>query len=218
MLNLLSLAALSFVVALSGAAVPGPVFVIVVSETLKKGKKAGPLVVFGHLSIEALIILAVLLGLGALFASQGAKILISYVGGTILVAMGFYLIKTVKNIKGDFLLNENAKFASHGSVAAGFLGSGSNPQFFLWWLATGVPTMALCLASAGAAGFIAFLVGHAAADFFWFGLISYSVDRGRSHLNQKIVRILLIGSAVFLISFGLFLIISSGLPSSMFSL
>jgi len=47
--DLLALAFLSFAAALSGAVVPGPVFVMVVSESLKKGAKAGPLIVLGTL-------------------------------------------------------------------------------------------------------------------------------------------------------------------------
>jgi threonine/homoserine/homoserine lactone efflux protein len=206
--NLFVLAALSFMAALSGALVPGPVFVTVVSESLKKGKKAGPLIVVGHLLIEATIILAILLGLDALLGSPEVYWVVSYVGGAVLILMGLHLARTAKTLKVDMGLNNNAKLASHGLIAAGFLSSGSNPQFFLWWISTGVPMMAITLTSAGTAGFIAFLIGHAAADFLWFSFISYSVDKGRSYLNQKAIRVILFGSALFLMVFGLYLIFS----------
>jgi len=207
-LDLLGLATLSFVAAFSGAVVPGPVFVVVVSEALKKGKKAGPLVVLGHFAIEAIIILTVFLGLDVLLGSTQATRLVSYIGGSILILMGLYLARTAKNFRANTVQNSEISFVSRGLVAAGFLSSGSNPHFFLWWFTTGIPVMALSLASAGAFGFVAFLIGHAAADLSWFSFVSYSVDSGKSYLNQRMVRAILSGSALFLAIFGLYLIFS----------
>jgi threonine/homoserine/homoserine lactone efflux protein len=207
--DVLSLVSLSFLAALSGAVVPGPVFVIVVSESLKKGKKAGPLVVLGHLAIEAIIILIVFLGLDALLRLREATVLVSYIGGSTLILMGFYLIRTAKNFRADVVSTSNPRFASHGLIASGFLSSISNPHFFLWWLTPGIPTMTYSLAVAGAVGFLAFLIGHAAGDLLWFSLMSYSIDKGRSFLNQMAIRIILFGSAIFLMIFGLYLILSA---------
>jgi threonine/homoserine/homoserine lactone efflux protein len=206
-MDLLGLASLSLVAALSGAVVPGPVFVIVVSEALKKGKKAGPLVVLGHLAIEAIIVSMAFVGLDALLGSAEAADLVSYVGGAALILMGIYLVRTAKSFGADDVSGSNTRFASHGLVAAGFLSSGSNPHFFLWWFTTGIPVMALSLATAGAVGFIAFLTGHAAGDLLWFSFISYSVDKGRRFLSLKVVRFILSGSALFLMAFGFSLIL-----------
>jgi len=208
--DLVALAALSFFAAFSGAVVPGPVFVVVVSQSLKKGAKAGPLIVLGHFIIEALIIAAVLLGLDALLSSIQATTIISYIGGVVFLLMGLFLVNESRNIRGNVVSESNTKLASHGLIAAGFLSSGSNPQFFLWWLATGIPTIAVALSSAGAVGFIAFLTGHAAADLLWFSFISWSVEKGRSYLNPKAVKAILIGSAVFLVLFGSYLLLSAG--------
>ena len=201
--------ALSFFAALSGAVVPGPVFVMVVSESLKKGAKAGPLIVVGHLIIEALIIVTILLGLDALLSPTQATAIISYIGGVVFLLMGALLINAARNIKSNVTSESNTKLASHGLIVAGFLSSGSNPQFFFWWLATGIPTMAVALSSAGTAGFIAFLVGHAAADLLWFSFISWSVEKGRNYLNQKVIKAILVGSAAFLLIFGFYLLFSA---------
>ena len=209
MFDLLTLAALSFFAALSGAVVPGPVFVMVVSESLKKGVKAGPLIVFGHLIIEAIIIAAVLLGLDALLNSTQSTTIISYLGGAVFLLMGLYLFNAARTLKGNVVSESNTKLASHGLIATGFLSSGSNPQFFLWWLTTGIPTMAVALSSAGIAGFTVFLIGHASADLLWFSFISWSVEKGRNYLNQRAVKIILIGSAVFLLLFGSYLLLSA---------
>ncbi len=202
--------ALSFFAALSGAVVPGPVFVVVVSESLKKGAKAGPLIVIGHLIIEAIIIAAILLGLDILLSSAQATKAISYVGGAVFLLMGAMLINAARNVKGNIARESNTKLASHGLVVAGFLASASNPQFYFWWLATGIPTIAVALSSAGTAGFIAFLFGHAAADLVWFSFIGWSVEKGRSYLNPKAVKAILLGSAAFLLVFGVYLLLSAG--------
>jgi len=206
--DLLVLAVLSFFAALSGAIVPGPVFVVVVSESLKKGAKSGPLIVFGHLLIEALIIVAVLLGLDTLMNSTQTTI-INYVGGTVFLLMGLFLINTTKNVKNYVSSESKSNLASHGLIMAGLLTSASNPQFFLWWLTTGIPTAAIALSSAGAAGFIAFIIGHATADLFWFCFISWSVEKGKNYLNPKAVKTILIGSAIFLMFFGSYLLLSA---------
>jgi len=124
--------------------------------------------------------------------------------------MGLYLVNTARNFKGNIVSENNTKLASHGMIVAGFLSSGSNPHFFLWWLTTGIPTMAVALSSAGAAGFIAFLIGHAAADLLWFSFISWSIEKGRNYLNQKAIKAILLGSAVFLLLFGIYLLLSAG--------
>ena len=210
MFDLAAVTALSFFAALSGAVVPGPVFVVVVSESIKKGAKAGPLIVAGHLVIEALIIAAILLGLDLLLGSAQATTAISYVGGAVFLAMGAILINAARNVKSDVTQENKTMLASHGLIAAGFLASASNPQFYFWWLATGIPTIAFALSSAGTAGFVAFLFGHAAADLLWFGFISWSVEKGRRYLNPKAIKVILLGSASFLLVFGIYLLLSAG--------
>jgi threonine/homoserine/homoserine lactone efflux protein len=208
--DLIALVALSFFAALSGAVVPGPVFVMVVSESLRKGVKAGPLIVFGHFVIEAIIVVAVLLGLNALLNSAQSTTVISYLGGAVFLLMGMYLFNTARTLEGKVVSESSTKLASHGLIATGFLSSGSNPQFFLWWLTTGIPIMAVALSSAGPVGFTSFLIGHAAADLLWFSFISWSVEKGRNYLNQRAIKAILIGSAVFLLIFGSYLLLSAG--------
>lgn len=209
MFDLAALVAASFFAALSGAVVPGPVFVVVVSESLKKGSKAGPIIVLGHLLIEAIIIGAVFFGLDTLLGSNQTTIYINYLGGIIFLIMGIYLMNVARTLKGDMVSEGSRKLATRGLVAAGFLSSGSNPQFYLWWLATGVPTIAVALSSAGIPGFIAFLFGHAAADLVWFSFISWSVSKGKNYLNPRAIRFILIGSATFLLLFGISLFLSA---------
>ena len=59
-LALLTIFGSSFVIALSGALMPGPVLTVTVSESARRGAKAGPLMIFGHGILELALVLALL--------------------------------------------------------------------------------------------------------------------------------------------------------------
>lgn len=210
MFDLLGIASLSFLAALSGAVVPGPVFALVVSESLRSGKVAGPLIVLGHLLIEWIIIFMVFLGLGPLLETEQAKIAVSCIGGALLMFMGARLMKIALRLEiNEKLASETYvnRRVSQSLVASGFLSSCSNPHIFLWWLTIGVPMIMSSISIAGAAGFASFLIGHAAADLSWFSFVSYSVHKGRRILRKSSVRAILFLSSAFLVAFSIYLII-----------
>lgn len=53
---------LGFSVGLTGALVPGPMLFATIEISLKKGWLAGPQVVFGHMLVEAMLYMLILLG------------------------------------------------------------------------------------------------------------------------------------------------------------
>lgn len=212
MINLLWFASLSFLAAISGAITPGPVFMLVVSESLKNGKIAGPLIVLGHFIIEWIIIFMVFLGLSPILESEYAMIFVGFVGGAALALMGLKLVMDATRLKMDNASTINISLNSAGRplymlVALGFLSSCSNPYVFIWWLATGFPMITSFISLAGLPGFLSFLVGHAAADLSWFSFVSYSVCKGRRIMNKVIIQVILFASAIFLIIFAAYLIV-----------
>ncbi|MBS7639359.1 MAG: LysE family transporter [Candidatus Bathyarchaeia archaeon] len=216
MLDLLGIASLSFIAALSGAIVPGPVFALVVSESLRAGKIAGPLIVLGHFIIEWIIIFMIFLGLGPVLDSKDTRIIVGFVGGSVLALMGLRLAKAAVNLKIDENVISESSLNSvrkslYGLIASGFLSSCSNPHVFLWWLATGAPLITSSLSIAGLPGLIYFLLGHAAADLSWFSFVSYSVCKGRRILSRRAIQIILFVSAAFLVAFAFHLILSAWL-------
>jgi threonine/homoserine/homoserine lactone efflux protein len=52
----------SFIIALSGAMMPGPVLTVAISETTKRGFLAGPLIVLGHAILEISLLILLTLG------------------------------------------------------------------------------------------------------------------------------------------------------------
>lgn len=217
MLELFWITSSSFLAALSGAIVPGPVFAVVFSESIKNGKTAGPLIILGHFLIEGVIMLMVFTGLQHVLQFEGVRMAVGYIGGIILVLMGLKSIfdafrMRIDNTLGGKDLVGRKKTPVYRLISMGFLTSCSNPYFFLWWLATGFPLMVNSISLAGALGFIFFLVGHSSADLLWFSFVSYSAHESRRVLDERILKIILLVSSAFLISFAAYIILSTAMP------
>ena len=218
MLEFLGIVSLSFITALSGAVTPGPMFMLVVSGSLKNGKIAGPLIVFGHLILESFLILLFFWGLKPLLESAHATFFVGILGSVLLTLMGLRILRDALHLKvsgkNDMLSSNSrsfetkAKYFSHNLIVSGILSSGSNPYFFLWWLGNGYPLLLGSISIAGTLGFLAFLIGHASADFLWFSFVSYSIHKGRAFLKRKILQAILLCSGIFLISFAVYLPLS----------
>jgi len=84
----------SFLIALSGALMPGPLLTVTVSESTRRGAIAGPLVIFGHGILELSLITALLLGMAPLLQRNDVFVFISLVGGSILLWISLKLIST----------------------------------------------------------------------------------------------------------------------------
>ena len=54
----------SFIVALSGALMPGPLLTLTVGEAARRGFWAGPLIIVGHALLELALVLLILAGVG----------------------------------------------------------------------------------------------------------------------------------------------------------
>ena len=73
MMALLAIFGGSFLIALSGALMPGPLFTLSVRETLRRGFWVGPLVATGHALIELVLVIALALGLSQFLAEGRAR-------------------------------------------------------------------------------------------------------------------------------------------------
>ncbi|MEM1586879.1 MAG: LysE family transporter [Candidatus Bathyarchaeia archaeon] len=214
MLESFWIASSSFLAALTGAVVPGPVFALVLSESLKSGRASGPLIILGHFLIECVVVLMIFMGLQPSLQSKEIRSIIGYVGGVMLIFVGLKSILDALKVKAEDALSissiiKRGRTPSYKLVFLGFLTSCSNPYFFLWWLTTGLPIMVNSISMAGILGFISFLVGHAAADLSWFSFVSCSVHEGKRVLNEKTLQAVLFGSSLFLIFFAAYIIFSA---------
>lgn len=203
MIDLLLIAGSSFIIALSGALVPGPLFTITVSESARKGISAGPLIIFGHGILEFILILLIMAGLSPFLREEGTRTVVSLIGGSVLIVMGLMLVGSAPKARLDFSTKEkNVRF---GPVLSGIVGSLSSPYWLIWWVTIGLGYLASSM-KYGVAGITAFFAGHISADLLWYSLVSFVVSRGRSLLGTTGYRIILFLCGCFLVSFGVWFI------------
>ena len=197
MFEIFDMLLVGFAVGLSGALMPGPMLFATIDSSLKKGWIAGPEVVFGHVLLELVIAVLIVLGLTSFIGSEAISV-ISVVGGIVLIIFGAITIKGASNASGA--LHSNGAIVS-SPIVAGILTSASNPYFWIWWLAAGSALVLRGLEiSLLAAGF--FVIGHWMADLGWYSLVSASFSRGKSLMSSKTYERILVSCGVFLIVFG----------------
>ena len=196
----------SFWVGLSGAMVPGPMLTVTISDSLKKGFRAGPLVVLGHYIAEITLMILLVLGLGWVIGSKMVTMIIGGIGGLMLIYIGYTIAKSPvpSEIPGD-----GEPVEKRGSILSGIVTSVSNPYFYLWWATIGWAFMLKGIELAGIIGILSFLVGHWGADLAWYSLVSLFTSKGRHVLPGKRYRIIMIICGVFLVFLGIYFIYST---------
>ncbi|GAB6182832.1 LysE family transporter [Thermodesulfovibrio hydrogeniphilus] len=117
MFNLLFIMISSFVIALSGAMMPGPLFAVTVSETPRKGWIAGPQLVAGHGLLELCLVFLIVSGLGSFLQMKETFIVISFLGGFFLFFMAFSMFRSLPNLS---LNNEINRKVKHSLFYQGF--------------------------------------------------------------------------------------------------
>ena len=98
-LSLLTISSSSFVLALSGALMPGPVLTVTISESARRGAIVGPLMILGHGLLELLLVIALLAGLAPLLGRNEVFIVISLTGGGILLWMSYTMFRSLPGMK-----------------------------------------------------------------------------------------------------------------------
>lgn len=189
----------SFMLALSGALVPGPLFTITVSESFKMGGKAGPLIILGHGILELVFVLLITLGVRPLLSTERAHFFTGLTGGIILIFMGVMLLKDAG--RASLAIHRGVRQGGMHPVVYGVIGSLSNPYWVIWWLTIGLGYL-LSSMKYGVAGVIAFFSGHISADLAWYSLISYGVSKGRRTIGDRGYRFMLYACGIFLLFFG----------------
>ena len=199
-MSLLLLGFSSFIIALSGALVPGPLFSITVAESAKRGASAGPLIIIGHGILEISLIALIILGITPFLTSPPAKTVICAIGGLVLIYMGYRLIRDARTAR-LFLTGGEEKRGLH-PVFTGIIGSISNPYWSIWWITIGLGYLVSSL-KFGFLGVMVFFIGHIIADLVWYSLISFAVAKGKKMMGDRGYRSLLYACGVFLVFFGL---------------
>ena len=101
MLTLTTIFASSFVIALSGALMPGPLLTVTVSESTRRGARAGPMMILGHGILELTLVVALLAGLAPFSNRDEVFIVIALVGGIILMWMAVSMFRSLPGLSLD---------------------------------------------------------------------------------------------------------------------
>ncbi len=186
---------LGFGIGLSGALAPGPTLLATISGAVRHGPLVGGRVAAGHLLVEGVLAIALVLGIAPLVLSQRTGIAV--VGGTALVGFGLLTLWSARSAS----LAPASRDERIGPFVAGVLTSIANPYFWLWWATLGGALLASALAR-GPGDAALFFAGHGTADLVWLLLIGAAVARGSAFLTDRAYRLLLGACGIALVAIG----------------
>ena len=193
----------------SGAVMPGALLTYVINQSLKKGIKVGYLTIIGHAILEMILIVLIFLGLNAVLSSTIMSIVISFVGGALLVYFGVAGVLEVLQKKLTVEIDENAKTDSDGKIIlSGGLISLANPYFIIWWAGIGMALLFESYKAFGVLGVVVFAIGHFLADLTWYLFVSGVITKTKGFLNKKAYAVLAFVLSTALVGFGIYYFIS----------
>jgi threonine/homoserine/homoserine lactone efflux protein len=190
----------SFTVALSGALMPGPLLTVTISESAKRGYIAGPLLMVGHSVLELALVAAICLGLGVYLKAAPVMAATALLGGLVLLYLGIEMLRTAgrHSIRAQ---SEGGAAQGRTPVITGALTSLANPYWTLWWATFGLGYL-MRISDKGLPGIAVFFVGHIAADFAWYTMVSFGVSKGAAIMRDGAYQTLIRACGIFLVFFG----------------
>jgi threonine/homoserine/homoserine lactone efflux protein len=188
----------SFVIALSGALMPGPLLTYTVAESARRGFWAGPIIMLGHGFLELSLVVLLLLGIGAVLNQPLIMGIVGLGGAIILWWLGYGLLVSARHAELDLTGGESR--AIHPFWAGIFM-SLANPYWLIWWVTLGLGYV-LFAYKYGLLGVMFFFFGHILADITWYSLVSMAVAQGKRFISNRVYHGFMIVCALFLMVFG----------------
>jgi len=174
----------AFIVGLSGAMMPGSLLTYTIRKSLSEGPRAGFVIVAGHALLELVLVIVIFLGFDIVLQSDAAQIGIGLVGGALLAYLGADMIRSSAGNKLTIQM-DSGNTGSGSMVVYGIVLSATNPYFLLWWAIIGLGFIMKSYETLGVAGAAIYYLGHIAADFGWYGLVSTVVGTTRRFIKEK---------------------------------
>ena len=197
MWELITIFVSSFIIAFSGAMMPGPLLTATISESSQRGFVAGPLLIAGHGILEIILLTALVLGLAPFLQRSDVFTVVAIAGGVILLWMALGMFRALPTLT----LSLNAGKTKSGSlIKNGAILSIANPYWIVWWATIGFGYVIYSW-SFGISGLIFFFTGHILADFVWYSAVSAAVGKGRHLFTDGFYRWVMGTCAVVLILF-----------------
>jgi threonine/homoserine/homoserine lactone efflux protein len=200
----------AFVVGLSGAIMPGPVLAVAISESARRGFRAGPLLVLGHAIVELPLVVALAWGLSEVLEQSLVAGIIGVIGGLFLLGMSYALLRQARQAVSPLEVSSQPHGHVHWLIASGALLSIANPFWLLWWATVGTKLVLWSLA-AGTIGVVVFFLGHILSDLGWYSMVSLVIARGKRLMSLRVYRGLLLTCGLFLTGLGVYFVVSGAL-------
>ncbi len=201
----------SFVIALSGALMPGPLLAVTIRDTTRNGFVAAPLLVLGHGILEAGLLALILVGLAEWIRGDLAVTVIALAGGGMLFWMALGMLREIRTLRFGVVGNSGGaapEEAGRGkgslarSVGNGIVASISNPYWTIWWATIGLGYLVMSR-ELGALGVALFFAGHILADLVWYLFVGFAVSAGRTRFTDRAYRWVVGTCSAFLFFFAL---------------
>ncbi|MGB9587119.1 MAG: LysE family translocator [Armatimonadota bacterium] len=197
---------LSFLTALSGALMPGPLLTVTIAETIKVGFIASVMIVIGHCVLELATVLGLYLGAGRFLKLKPVIGTITVLGGGMLIWLAWGMIPG--NVKLETSSVGPLTTLTSNLVATGMFVSISNPYWILWWATVGLTLFAAFVReSTSSANTLipigTFYLGHILGDIVWYLVVGAIIASGRSLLNPIAYKIAVQVCGVFLLVLGI---------------
>lgn len=190
----------SFIIALSGAMMPGPLLTAVIGESTQRGFIAGPLMIGGHAMLELVLVALLLMGLAPFLRLPPVFIVIAFSGAAILLWLAYGMFRSLPSLS----LYRGCDTVGGGHrkhpVISGFLMSLANPYWIIWWATIGMGYIVYSW-KFGLRGVACFFAGHILADLAWYSFISAAVACGRRFISDRIYRGIIAVCAALLVAF-----------------
>ena len=168
------------------ASLPGPILVLIASETLRKGAVAGCLVMTAPLFVDALVMLPLALLLQAALVPGKSWVLLGSTGALLLFWLGMQSLRLdLGQPERDAKRGWNLGRSELPSFLKGVLTHLTNPYPYIYWGTVGVIFVRQGLERGGAPGALLFPLG------FWLGagtlnlLVVFVATRGRRLLPPR---------------------------------
>jgi threonine/homoserine/homoserine lactone efflux protein len=200
----------SFVIALSGAMMPGPLLAFAVRDSARRGVVAAPLLVLGHGILEMALVALIMLGFADWLKGEVATTAIAIAGSAVLLWMAAGMAREIRTLK--FAAGDKGSGGERGGkseapgaarlVFDGIAASVSNPYWIIWWATIGLGYLVLS-AGLGRIGVAYFFAGHILADAAWYFFVGCAVAFGRGRFTDGAYRAVVGVCALCLVFFAL---------------
>jgi len=183
-------------ISLSGVLAPGAMTAATLAAGMRN-RHAGALVAVGHGVVEFPLMVLIMLGMGAIFATEGVTIAIGLAGGVFMLIMAAGMFGGVPRVT-----ELAAAPIKRGPIAVGIVLTAANPFFLLWWATIGLRLSAEAV-ELGALAFGLFAVIHWTCDLIWLEILTLAAHKGTRVFGPKSQKVVLIVCGAALTGFGI---------------